>query len=322
MHDSLELGVCPVCKTTDFKFLADADAVRSQMEDLWQFHTRRLKPGAPVHQLFDRAVFSQTPPMHIVECSSCGTVLRNPRESAQTIVDLYAGEEPPASALEDLFAAQVGFYQPRLRRLERLLGRTGNVLEVGSYLGAFLHCAQRRGWQAEGVDVNLSANEFARARGGTVQDGTIEDMNPGRRYDVVTFWNCLDQLPDPERALRHAHALLNEGGMVVARVPNGACYAQLHDAPVGRRLLAHNNLLGFPYRYGFTPGSLRTLLHATGFDAVKTIGDTLVSTAGSWTKGWAVLEERALKAITRLLAPASRAPWIEVYARVPYASAE
>src|SRR5688572_2665313 len=113
MHDSLELGVCPVCKTSEFRTLADADAIRSQVEDLWQFHTRRLKSGAPVQQLFDRAVFSQAPPIHIVQCTSCGTVLRNPRESQESIVDVYAAEEPPASALEDLFNEQVRFYEER-----------------------------------------------------------------------------------------------------------------------------------------------------------------------------------------------------------------
>jgi 2-polyprenyl-3-methyl-5-hydroxy-6-metoxy-1,4-benzoquinol methylase len=316
-----EIGVCPVCKTAQFRALADANAIRSQMEDLWQFHTRRLKAGAPVHQLFDRAIFSQAPPLHIVECTSCGTVVRNPRESEESIVDVYAGEEPPASALQDLFTAQIRFFEPRVRRLERVLGRRGSVLEVGSYLGAFLHSAQQRGWQAEGVDVNARANDFARAHDCIIHNGTIEEVDAGRRYDVVAFWNCLDQLPDPERALRHAHALLNEGGIMAARVPNGACYALLNNTRAGRRLLAHNNLLGFPYRHGFTPGSLKTLLQATGFELENTIGDTLISTAGPYTKGWAVLEERALKALIRLVTPASRAPWIEVYARVAYASA-
>ena len=53
------MGVCPVFKTHDFKELASAEEIRRQVEELWAFHTRRLKPGAPVQQLFDRAVFSQ-----------------------------------------------------------------------------------------------------------------------------------------------------------------------------------------------------------------------------------------------------------------------
>ena len=312
---SLEIGLCPVCKTNDFRELASSEEIRRQVEELWAFHTRRLKPGAPVQQLFDRAVFSQAPPFHIVQCEECGTVMRNPRESETSIVDLYASEEPPASALEDLFDEQVAFYAPRVRTLEKLLGRSGTVLEVGSYLGAFLHSAQERGWKASGVDVNETANAFAQAHGADVRAGTIDDVSDDHRYDVVALWNCLDQLPDPERALLHARALLNDGGLVTARVPNGAFYAMLIKRRFRRTLLAQNNLLAFPYRQGFTPSSLRTLLSGTGFAIVRMRGDTLVATAGAWTRTWAAAEERIVKAATRMLLPTAHSPWIEVYAR-------
>jgi 2-polyprenyl-3-methyl-5-hydroxy-6-metoxy-1,4-benzoquinol methylase len=312
---SLEIGSCPVCKTNNFRELASSDEIRRQVEELWAYHTRRLKPGAPVQQLFDRAVFSQAPPVHIVQCEECGTVMRNPRESETSIVDLYANEDPPESALEDLFDEQVAFYAPRVRTLEELLGRSGNVLEVGSYLGAFLHAAQERGWKATGVDVNESANAFARARGADVMSGTLDDVPEDHRYDVVALWNCLDQLPDPERALLHARALMSDGGIVSARVPNGAFYATLLKSRFRRTLLAQNNLLAFPYRHGFTPSSLRTLLSGTGFEVVRMRGDTLVATAGSWTRRWAAAEERIVKAATRRLLPTAHSPWIEVYAR-------
>jgi 2-polyprenyl-3-methyl-5-hydroxy-6-metoxy-1,4-benzoquinol methylase len=312
---SFEIGSCPVCKTNDFREIASGEEIRRQVEELWAFHTRRLEPGAPVQQLFDRAVFSQAPPVHIVQCEGCGTVLRNPRESETSIVELYASERPPESALEDLFEEQVAFYTPRVRNLEKLLGRTGSVLEVGSYLGAFLHAAQERGWKATGVDVNETANRFARAHGADVIPGTIDDVPEDHRYDVVTLWNCLDQLPDPEGALLHARARMSEGGIVTARVPNGAFYARLLKSPFRRTLLAQNNLLAFPYRQGFTPASLRTLLCGTGFDVVRVRGDTLVATAGAWTRGWAAAEERIVKAATRLLLPTAHSPWIEVYAR-------
>ena len=312
---SFEIGSCPVCKTNDFRELAGAEEIRRQVEDLWSYHTRRLKPGAPVQQLFDRAVFSHAPPVHIVQCTSCGTVMRNPRESETELLDLYSTEEPPQSALDTLFEQQIRFYEPRIRRLERLLGRAGNVLEVGSYLGAFLHVAQERGWKAEGVDVNESANAFARERGASVRAGTIEDVPANHRYDVVTLWNCLDQLPDPEKALLQARSLINENGIVTARVPNGAFYAALLDKPLHRALLAQNNLLAFPYRHGFTPASLRQILNGAGFEVVRVLGDTLVATAGPWTRGWAAAEERIVKAATRALLPRGHSPWIEVYAR-------
>ena len=65
-------------------------------------------------------------------------------------------------------------------------------------------------------------------------------------------------------------------GVLAIRVPNGAFYAAVRRrldgiaGPIARALLAHNNLLGFPYRHGFTVQSLTLLLEDTGFDVVRT----------------------------------------------------
>jgi len=284
------------------------------MEELWEFHTRRIKAGAPVQQFFDRAIFSQAPPFHLVQCTRCGTVLRNPREPAQGIVAEYATEEPPQSAFPALFQQQREFYQPRVRKLNGLQGGSGTVLEVGSYVGGFLSAAGDAGWRAQGIDVNDVANDFARARGCTVSRATIEEWTPNARYDVVAFWNCFDQLPDARAALVRAHELLNAGGLVALRVPNGACYGALLDNPLGHVILAHNNLLGFPYRNGFTLEALRQLAGATGFHDMRAHGDVLVSTASAWTKRWALVEERTVKLLMGML-PARLAPWLEFYAR-------
>ena len=87
-----------------------------------------------------------------------------------------------------------------------------------------------------------------------------------------------------------------------------------------RGWLAQNNLLGFPYRFGFTPAALDTLVSGLGFEVVQVTGDVLVPTGDRWTRRWARVEERLGKWLGRL---ASRvggserplAPWFELYAR-------
>ena len=86
-------------------------------------------------------------------------------------------------------------------------------------------------------------------------------------------------------------------------------------APAARALLAQNNLLGFPYRHGFTPLSLVYLLHATGFEPITVVGDTLVPLADRWTHEWAAWEERLLKATIRGLGDWITPPWIEIYGK-------
>jgi 2-polyprenyl-3-methyl-5-hydroxy-6-metoxy-1,4-benzoquinol methylase len=150
----------------------------------------------------------------------------------------------------------------------------------------------------------------------------------GRRFDAVAIWNCLDQLADPRHVVSRARALLAPRGIVAIRVPNGDAYARwraravTNGGGVARAVLAHNNLLTFPYRYGFTVRSLGRLLRDVGLEVVRVHGDTLVPIADRFTKPWAGAEERLVKGALRLarglhLTPASASPWIEVYARAP-----
>ncbi len=80
-------------------------------------------------------------------------------------------------------------------------------------------------------------------------------------------------------------------------------------------MLAHNNLLTFPYRWGFTPGSLNKLLGEFGLRVVDVIGDVLVPTADAWTRPWARTEEQVVKRLLNGLGRfGAAAPWFEVYA--------
>jgi hypothetical protein len=127
--------------------------------------------------------------------------------------------------------------------------------------------------------------------------------------------------------VRAARSRLVDGGLLAIRVPNGGFYAALRPllrgplAGVARLALAHNNLLGFPYRHGFTPASLSRLLTQEGFRPLAVVGDTLAPIADRWTRGWAAVEERAVKSLLRRLRPLLPAPWFELYARVAPGSA-
>jgi SAM-dependent methyltransferase len=324
MHSvAYELARCPVCNSADSHEIAGADEIRDEMEELWGFHTRRLRDDTPPERLTDRVSFSQAPPLRVVQCARCETIFRNPRERAFEVTDAYADEAPSLEALQALHDTQQSTYTAQVARLNDVAGRPGRGLEVGSYAAGFLDAARKSGWRFEGLDLNESANEFARSLGFSVSTGDLGAFRTSTPYDAIAIWNCFDQLPDPRAAARAAHALLRRNGVLAIRVPNGAFYAAVRKrldgvaGPVARALLAHNNLLGFPYRHGFTVPSISLLLEDTGFDVVRTHGDALVPIADEWTRGWAAAEERMIKTAMKALAAldSDGAPWFEVYAR-------
>lgn len=202
-----------------------------------------------------------------------------------------------------------------------MAGRAGRGLEVGSYVGGFLAAARDAGWTFQGVDVNPDACAFAAGKGFRVTCGEIADVDVSRRFDAVAVWNTFEQLYDARAALVSARGLLLEGGILALRIPNGRYYLDWRErlaGPLGRIatcLLAHNNLLTFPYRQGFTRRSIGALLAQCGFTIVGVFGDTLVPVADRWTTRYGRLEERWVKRVQRFLQPGWRSPWVEVYAR-------
>jgi len=327
MSVAYELARCAVCGSADARELASGDDVRLEVEDLWTFHSTRLRPRTPPSQLMDRVAFSQHAPLRLVRCRQCGLVYRNPVERATELVEAYTDSSPTTERMRALHETQRASYAAQAHRLAETFGRRGSGIEVGSYVGAFLAAARERGWQFAGVDVNACANAFTRSLGFRVHDGTLESLDDDHPVDVVAIWNCLDQLPDPVATLRAARNRLAPGGMLAVRVPNGACYAALRPllttplAPLAREWLAQNNLLGFPYRFGFTPSSLERTLTRLGFRVERVVGDVLVPIGDEWTRRWARVEERVVKKLGVVAARAPvrdrvLAPWVEVYARL------
>jgi SAM-dependent methyltransferase len=54
-------------------------------------------------------------------------------------------------------------------------------------------------------------------------------FNPGRRYSAILMLDVLEHLPEPEAALRHALALLEPGGVLIATVPAFPALWTRHD---------------------------------------------------------------------------------------------
>ncbi len=331
---------CAACGATARTTILTVDAIARQLEWLEAFHRRRLKPVARERRraaLEDRAAFTQDEPRAIVGCRACGLVFRHPRRSPEAVEREYATDRYGAERLQALFAAQVEAYDAKITALGGWLGgrRRPRVLEVGSFVGGFLTAAGAAGWEVTGVDPGEEVVEFCRTRGLAVQRGTIDDVALGRAsLDVVAVWNTFDQIPTPGPTLAAAARLLRAGGVLALRVPNGRFFVDAMsrlgtDGALARRFrllaLAWNNLVGFPYLYGYSAGALDRLVAPYGFERLAAVPDTLLPLADADTRGWAVLEERAVKRACRRLwsrqiagpARLAAAPWLDVYYRRP-----
>jgi 2-polyprenyl-3-methyl-5-hydroxy-6-metoxy-1,4-benzoquinol methylase len=323
---SYEFARCVVCGHSDARVIADADAMRAEVELLWEYHEKRLKPETPTRRLMDRVAFSEPPPIRLVECVECGLLYRNPVERIEELTEIYARTTSAPDVLRSLHDTQLPAVRAQAHELRETLGRGGSGLEVGSYVGAFLEAARDEGLNVEGLDINAEVNAFTRSLGFVVHDGELATFAPDRVFDTVAIWNTFDQLADPRAGVHAARVLLPEGGILALRVPNGEFYVRLREQMMNgsivtrsgaRAVLAQNNLLTFPYRWGFTPRSITRLVEELGFEVDHLRGDVLVPISDEWTKPWARIEETLIKRTVGTVASLDEtaAPWFEIYAR-------
>ena len=316
---------CIVCGHTNAEVIAEHDDLRREIEALWEYHQRRLRPETPPRRLTDRVAFSEYAPFRLVRCCDCGLVYRNPVERAHEITEIYAREAPTPDVLRSLHETQLPALRTQARALRQALGRGGSGLEVGSYVGAFLAAARDEGLQFEGLDINANVNAFTRTMGFIVHDGELTSFDTDRTFDAIAIWNTFDQLTDPRAAVNAAAKLLRPNGIFALRIPNGEFYVALRqhfahgnriERTTARSLLAQNNLLTFPYRYGFTRDAIGRLLEEQGFRIERVHGDVLVPIADEWTRSWARVEETLIKRPLGLVARHAGhwAPWLDIFA--------
>lgn len=264
--------VCPACHGRTFRPAIPAGEIARQVRI-----RERLLSGA-ADPLPDRVRFVQDDIVDLLCCRRCHTLRRD--VPAGDAVERYAADRHVPEDMQRLFDAYVEEYRCREPQYRGLLAAGAPVLEVGSYVGAFLHVAREWGWHATGVDVNREVAEFAGSRGLATRSLPLEACAfRNAAFDAVFVWNCFEQAPDPAALLREIARVLRAGGLLVIRTPN-AVYYRLHAALLaasrrtgvrapGRaaaRALDHHNLLGFPFLYGFGRRALHQLLSRNGFE--------------------------------------------------------
>lgn len=196
-------------------------------------------------------------PADIVRCRHCGhmQVARFPPEPA---LDAAYSEVAEAAYLDEE-AGQRATAGRTLDIVERFTPR-GAICDVGCWVGFLVSEAERRGWEASGVEPSRFASALARERFGLkVQTGTLDTAElPLGQFEAVVMGDVIEHLPEPGVTLDRLAELLR---------PSGVLYLALPDAGsvVARRLGAGWwSVLPTHVQY-FTRGSLARLLTRHGY---------------------------------------------------------
>lgn len=151
--------------------------------------------------------------------------------------------------------------------------RSLSVLDIGCGQGAFLGEARRAGHRVAGVEISAAAVERCRRSGFEVLHGSLFDVGlPRGPWDIITFWDVLDQLEDPLEALRVAAGGLRSRGLIVVRGRNARIHAPLKTISLRMRRLTGGLPIPDPaivHRWGIAPAGYATMMREAGLVDVR-----------------------------------------------------
>ncbi len=206
--------------------------------------------------------------MDVLRCQECGHVCSSQRGDPD--YQAYYRDNP--TDWEDPFwwdQAHRGMYDDFCARF--LEGRRGRLLDVGCGLGFFVKRAGAcAGWEAVGYEISPDAVRYARERLGleNVCCGRVEGASlPDGSFDLITLWDVIEHLPEPDALLQELARLLAPGGILFLHTPNAA--VQLLKARWKMRLLGErpggHYLEARDHLHLYTMRTLRVLLERNGF---------------------------------------------------------
>ena len=138
---------------------------------------------------------------------------------------------------------------------------SGNLLDVGSGTGAFVHEMNQRGWKVTGLEPDAGAREKGRQLFGVELKETNGFYSlPPVSFDVITMWHVLEHVHDLNGYVAQLRQLLKEDGRLFIAVPN---YTSRDAAIYGEHWAAWD----VPrHLYHFSPQAMQRLMAKHGLN--------------------------------------------------------
>jgi SAM-dependent methyltransferase len=159
-------------------------------------------------------------------CQMCNTMALYPQPSTEETAGYYPEDYVPyqpglASGLLPRLSTLYGTSK-QVSRILRKMNRPGRALDIGCGTGNFLSALQQQGWATHGLEINPHIAWFVHAQRGLdiVVGDSLSTAFADGTFDLITFWDVLEHLPDPRQALREARRLARTSALLIIGIPN------------------------------------------------------------------------------------------------------
>lgn len=155
----------------------------------------------------------------LYNCRSCDIVFSDPMKNPGS--EWYEASE--MYMVGKVLHQETAWYHNQFIQEKQVYGE--NLLDVGCGTGIFLKEAKKLGYKVVGIDFDRENIRVAHEHFGLkdVLPVTLEELISSRRYnkfDVITFFEVLEHMDNPNNFIELIKAGLKPGGYIVLSVPN------------------------------------------------------------------------------------------------------
>ena len=197
-----KLMICPLCKGEEFK-----------------------NRYACIHYTVSKETFQ------VVECTSCGFVLTNPRPESKDLGNYYKSDtyishsDTSKGLVNKLYKAIRKITLSQKLKLVSPHLQNGTLLDIGCGTGAFLNHCKQEGVSVKGIEPDKDARSFGIKNYGieVLPEDSLSDFQ-NNSFSVITMWHVLEHVADIHGRVSEINRLLNDDGRVFIAVPNHLSY--------------------------------------------------------------------------------------------------
>lgn len=112
----------------------------------------------------------------------------------------------------------------RYRFITSRTKKTTNIklLDIGCAYGYYMNVARLYGWDVTGIDISHDAvHEAKNTFHLNAHQGVLDELNiPSDTYDLVSCWDVVEHLQDPQSFFKEVFRVLKPGGSIVLSTPD------------------------------------------------------------------------------------------------------
>lgn len=204
----------------------------------------------------------------IAECNNCGLKFIRDIQSSDFYRKIYdknyfAGDVYKDYLKEESYRRSI--FKSKIKLIRKHIPPKGIVLDIGCGMGFFLMEMEKEGYKIKGFEISEYASSIASRKLNThvFSSDFLNTDCLHTQFDIVTLWDLLEHLPDPESYLKKISQIIKSNGVLIIET--------LNTSSLTAKLLKEKwPLYSPPYHiFYFTDKTISLLLKQAGFKLIK-----------------------------------------------------